>query len=83
MVDSKTNNVICVVTHAESLSWKKTEFIEKMKKKKEALSNVLLEHLGTNIPVAFIENDHQNLEQCGAWTLLPGILKRHLRLKKI
>ena len=72
MVDSKTNNVICVVTHAGSLSQNKTDFNNKMKKKKEGLSKVLLQHLRTDVPVEFIENEYKDLEQCGAWTLLLG-----------
>ena len=72
LVDSKTNNVICIVTCALHLSNEKDEFIKKIKTKKEGLSKVLLKHLGTNVPVAFIENHDKNLEQMNDWTLLPG-----------
>jgi hypothetical protein len=72
LVDLRNNNVICVVTHSLSLSTDQYEFIEKMEKKKAALTKVLLEHLETNVPVAFIENNIKNLEKCDDWTLLPG-----------
>ncbi len=43
-----------------------------MEKKKAALTNVLLEHLETNVPVVFIENRIKNLTKFDEWTLLPG-----------
>jgi hypothetical protein len=61
-----------VVTGAINFSSDKSEFIEKMEKKKAALTRVLFEHLKTNIPVVFIENDMKKLEKCDDWTLLPG-----------
>jgi hypothetical protein len=61
-----------VVTHALNVSTDQSEFINKIEKKKEALTKVLLEHLGTNVPVVFIENDIKNLKKCDDWTLLPG-----------
>jgi hypothetical protein len=61
-----------VVTYSLSLSTNKSEFIEKMEKKKAALTKVLLEHLETNVPVVFIENHIKNLEKFDEWTLLPG-----------
>jgi hypothetical protein len=72
LVDFKINNVICVVTHALYLSTDQTEFKAKMEKKKAALTKVLLEHLGTNVPVVFIENHHKKLQKLDDWTLLPG-----------
>jgi hypothetical protein len=54
------------------LSTDKSEFIEKMEKKKEVLTRLLLKHLETNVPVVFIENERKNLEHCDEWTLLPG-----------
>ena len=48
-----------------------------MKKKKEGLSKVLLQHLGTDVPVEFIENEYKDLEQCGAWPLLQGNLEKN------
>jgi hypothetical protein len=61
-----------VVTSATNFSTDKSEFIEKMEKKKAALTRVLLEHLEANIPVVFIDNNMKNLEKCDDWTLLPG-----------
>jgi hypothetical protein len=68
----QTNNVICVVTYALSLANPKYKFVEKMEKKKEVLTKVLLDHLGTDVPVVFIENEIDDLDQCEEWTLLPG-----------
>jgi hypothetical protein len=61
-----------VVTHAVNVSTDRSEFIEKMEKKKAALAKVLLEHLETNVPVVFVENDIKHLKKCDDWTLLPG-----------
>jgi hypothetical protein len=61
-----------VVTYSLSFSTNKSEFIEKMEKKKAALTKVLLEHLETNVPVVFIENHNKNLTKFDEWTLLPG-----------
>ncbi len=77
----KNNNVICVVTNALNFSTTKAKFTIKMEAMKTELSEVLFEHLGTNAPIAFIENDTEELENCGDWTLLPGYKSEKLYIK--
>jgi hypothetical protein len=72
LVDSETNNVICVVTYTLNLAHPRAKFVEKMEKKKEVLTKVLHEHLGTDVPVVFVENEIEDLQKCDDWTLLPG-----------
>ncbi len=71
-----------MVTYARSLSPDKQEFIEEMETKKITLTEALNKHLGTNVPVAFVENHNKKLQKLDDWTLLPGYKFEKLYFKR-
>ena len=79
VIDKVRPNVVIVLTHAMSIR-PLTRFSEYMKKKFELVDNLARLYFGVSFPIVFIDNEREDLEICGDWTLLPNGTKQPLNL---
>ena len=79
IIDKVRPNVVIVVTHTTSLR-PASKFSEKKKRKFELVNNLARLYFGVSFPIVFIENEHEDLQIFGDWTLLPDGTKQPLNL---
>ncbi|XP_028410197.1 uncharacterized protein LOC114532802 isoform X2 [Dendronephthya gigantea] len=75
VVDTRHPNLVVVVTHCCSVSYKNLrKWKDKMKEKKDTILAIVFEALGVSAPVVLIENDFDghDLKKEGDFTILPN-----------
>ena len=79
IVDKVRPNVVIVLTHAMSIR-PHSKYLEKINKKLEFVDYMTRLYFGLSFPIVFIDNELEDLESHGDWTLLPDGTRQPLNL---
>ena len=71
LIDTKSPNVVAVLTWSTAMGERKKRYTSNVSRKKEIVKETILEFLNVHAPVVAIENDLEDLEEDGEFTILP------------
>ena len=82
LVDTKHPNVVAVLTFSTALGEKEKRFTKNMASKKQVVGDTLFRFLHVQAPVVALENDIEDLDLDGDFTLLPDGTRQPQNLYK-
>ena len=71
LIDTKYPNVVAVLTWSTALGEKKAKYTKNITRKKEIVKETVFEFLNVHAPVVALENEIEDLEEDGEFTILP------------
>ena len=83
LVDSRYPNVVAVLTFATALGEKAKRFTKNIALKKEIVKETLFKFLNVQTPVVALENDVEDLEVDGDFTILPDGVRQPQNLYNV
>ena len=83
LIDTKFPNVVAVLTWSTALGEKKTKYTKNISRKKEIVKDTIFEFLNVQVPVVALENDLEDLDKDGDFTVLPDGTRQVKNLYKV
>ena len=71
LIDTKYPNVVAVLTWTTALGEKPAKYTKNITRKKEIVKETIFEFLNVHAPVVALENEIEDLEEDGEFTILP------------
>ena len=71
LIDTKYPNVVAVLTWSTALGERQAKFTKNITRKKEIVKETIFEFLNVHAPVVALENEIEDLEEDGEFTILP------------